>query len=368
MINEKACVGTQAEETTKGRDKDTENFAEELISHINNQDGLEQFAHLRITDKTDIPPVEAVVCIDHNIIAAKGDITTFSGGSKTGKTLSLDAIIAAGISEDGNIIDPIPEIQVTPNTEHFAVIHIDTEQSKNRHKQKLQKNIYRAGYETCPPHFLSYNVRELSIEDYRPFTTGVLKAAKKAFGGVFMIIIDGIADYIKDPNNTEESNSIVKYIDQIAIEFDCPVIVVIHTNPNSDKERGNQGSQLQRKSASVLGVKVEDDITYLEPKLLRYAGKNKVPTLMFTYDVEKGYHVSCGTKTNEKQDRSKSRLLTEIADDVFAPPAALGYGEAIKRIMKKTEKSERTAKEYLKELLAHDLVEKGSDKNWRRSL
>jgi hypothetical protein len=342
-----------------------------LTNHINSQDGLEQFEHLRITDQTPIPPVEAVICIDHHIIAAKGDITTFSGGSKTGKTLSLDHIIATGISADGEIIDPVPEFQITPNKECFAFIQIDTEQSENRHKQKLQKNIYRAGYDTCPPHFLSYNVRRLAIDEYRPFTTGILKAAKRKFGGIYMIIIDGIADYIKDPNNTEESNSIVKYIDQIAIEYNCPVIVVIHTNPGSDKERGNQGSQLQRKSAAVLGIKSENDITYLEPKLLRYAGKNKVPTIMFAYDVDKGYHVSIGSKTIEKdgkQDKDRRKQLKDIANEVFAPPIALGYDDALHGIMKMLAIKDRTAKDYFKELRAHDLIVQGEDKNWRRVL
>jgi hypothetical protein len=125
---------------------------------------------------------------------------------------------------------------------------------------------------------------------------------------------------------------------------------------------------LQRKSASVLSVKVENDITYLEPKLLRYAGRNKVPTLMFVYDVEKGYHVSAGAATNEKEDRSRARQLKSIVDDVFAPPIALEYNVAISKIMKHTDKGERTAKQYFKELKAHELITQGSDKNWRAAI
>ncbi|HEV7333231.1 MAG TPA: hypothetical protein VGN63_19505 [Flavisolibacter sp.] len=331
---------------------------------------LKSFEHLRITDQTAIPPVKVYISIDGHTIATGGDLIAFSGGVKTGKSSIQDPLISTAITTDGVINDPIDHIEVLSNPERKAVIHIDTEQSKGKHKEKVLNILRRAKKSACPEHFLSYNLRELNLDEYKPITTGIFEAAATQFGGVHLAVIDGIADYISDPNDTAESNGIVKFFEQIAIKYECPVLVIIHTNPNSDKERGNLGSQCIRKAASVLSVKCEDDISYLEPKYLRNAGRGKVPIIEFTYDPEKCYHVSCGIRSNDASAKPKSHnsMLQNMVEKIFAPPLALEYGEAIAEIMKYLDKAERTAKTRFSEIKTLGLIEQGADKNWRKKL
>lgn len=345
-----------------------ENIEENLSPSV--VKSLSEFDHLRITEETDIPPVKVFISIEGNIIATGGDLIAFSGGVKTGKSSIQDPIISTAITTDGIINDPIELMEVAPNPERKAVVHIDTEQSKGKHKEKVVNILRRANRQQCPEHFLSYNLRHLDLEKYKPITTGILEASALQYNGIHLIVIDGIADYISDPNDTAQSNDIVKYFEQVAIKYECPVLVIIHTNPNSDKERGNLGSQCIRKAASVLSIKCEDDISYLEPKYLRNAGRGKVPTLEFSFCTEKGYHVSCGIRRNETAPKVKSRLgiIEALVNKVFAPPTALEYGKAISEIMKQADKGERTAKDIFKEMKSFDLIEQGTDKNWRKKL
>jgi hypothetical protein len=116
-----------------------------------------------------------------------------------------------------------------------------------------------------------------------------------------------------------------------------------------------------------LTIKSEGDISYLEPKLLRMAGKSAIPLLQFKYDKEKGYHVSCGVRTNEQENKDAERIdrIGAIARKAFAPPAALKYGDAIEAIIKHSQKQHRAAVEIYKEMKAHGMIIKGTDKYYR---
>jgi hypothetical protein len=339
-----------------------------LIQHIAKSNRLSDFEHLRITDSTEIPEQVPIIKIADETIATNGDLIVFSGGVKTGKSSVQDPIIAAALTVDGKIKDPIVDLWIMPNINGYVTVHIDTEQSRSKHKEKIKGIKKRLFVEDNIENLLSYNIKQLNLEEYRPTTTAILKAATKKHGKIYMIVIDGIADYISDPNNTEESNSIVKYFEQIAMEYDCPVLAIIHTNPGGDKERGNLGSQCIRKAASVLSVKVEGDVTYLEPKYLRNAGRGKVPTILFTYDTHKGYHVCCGTKTESSTKPGIKTKLQDAIDASLAPPKALGYTKIIDELMKHYECSHRTAVTRWKEIQSFELVTQGADKNWRKSI
>ncbi|MGV3528928.1 MAG: AAA family ATPase [Flavisolibacter sp.] len=367
-LERKTAVGTAANGMKTKRDKD--NSISDLSDHLTEiSDPLSPFAHLRITGNSDVPDLEPIILWNGEIVAAKGDLVVFSGGVKIGKSGALDPFIAAAIGE-GTLIDPFDFIEVLPNSDKAAVIHIDTEQHRSKHKKKVKSILKRIGLKDCPEHFISLNVKQLNIGEHKPVTSAVCRAAEDLFGGVYLIVIDGIIDYISDPNNTEESNGIIKYCEQLAEKHNCPVLAVIHTNPNSDKERGNAGSQAIRKASSVISVKSEDDVSYLEPKYLRHAGKRSIPSIMFQFDSDKGYHVCVGMKVQERPTKrqSHSSLLTAIVDEVFAPPKSFAYGDAIAEIMRLTEKSEKTAKTRFSELKTLNLITQGTDQRWRKSL
>lgn len=332
------------------------------------EETLKKYSYLKITDLTEIPPPIEVIKINGEIISTEGNITTISGASKSGKSAFSSVLIAGAIAKAD--YDGFPEVEVSFNTGK-AVLHFDTEQARHKHQKNLKTIFKRAGLENCPENLLSYNIREEDLEKYKKITFELVEAASKKFNGIHLIFIDGGADFIKDVNEPRQSNEIVKFFEELAIKFSTAVVIIIHVNPSGEKERGHLGSQLQRKSESVLSVKIQGDISFLEPKLLRMAGKGNIPLIQFTYDQEKGYHVYCGIKPTEHNDQKDKKRFREIKDTVnvvFAPPISLGYTVAIDKIMKQSKKQIATAKGIFKEMKGHKMIIKGEDNNWRKNI
>ena len=327
---------------------------------------LESFGHLRITDTTDIPKPIPVITINDEIICTECNMTTISGASKSGKSAFTSIIMAGAISDDGDI-DGLEGLKVKPNKEGKAVIHFDTEQAKHKHQYNLKSTLRRAAFATCPDYFLSYNIRALAIETYQETTLKICDTANVEFKGIHLIVIDGIADYIADVNETIPANAIVKFFEDLAIKYNCPLITVMHTNPNSDKERGHLGSQCQRKSESLLSIQTKDGISFMEAKLLRMASPTDVPQLQFVYSKDKGYHVGMGVKPSDKEIKQEKHLadLKDITSALFGCQQSYIYSEAVKEIEEYSGKSNTTAKNILKELLQLTLIVKHDDNRYR---
>lgn len=323
---------------------------------------LEKYSHLRITDTTDIPHPVEVVKINGELICTQGGVTTISGASKSGKSAFTGVIIAGALSEGG--YDGFDSVDVAP-CNGKAVILFDSEQKPYKHKRNVHSILSRANLTSTPANFQTYNFTSEPVDDCIKMTTDIVWAANELFNGVHMVVIDGGADYIRDVNDPEQSNMIVKFFGDLAITYNTCVIVVVHVNPGSDKERGHLGSQLQRKSESVLTVKTQGDISFLEPKYLRMAGKGDIPVIQFMYDKGKGYHVYCGVREDKEKDAERIANLLEITQSVFSPPLALDYETSIERIMKHIKRGERIAKDTFKEIKAHEMIIQGEDKNWR---
>jgi hypothetical protein len=331
---------------------------------------LQKYALLRITAEMDIAQPIPVITINGEMISTAGNITSISGASKSGKSAFTAWIIAGAISIEGDINDPLEGLEIRPNKERKAVIHFDTEQARHKHQRNLKSILRRVNVSVTPDYYLSYNLRQLDLEEYAGITSEICELAFQQCNGIHLIVIDGIADYIKDVNDAATSNEIVKFFEGIAIKFATPVIVIIHTNPGGEKERGNLGSQLQRKSESVLTIKQNRDISYLEPKFLREAGKGEIKLLQFTYEKSKGYHVGCGAKidTRSNKDAERIAMIQRMAKTVFVPPNSFAYNAALEKIMKESNKKESTAKGFFKDMKAHNMIIQGDDNNWRLNM
>jgi hypothetical protein len=330
---------------------------------------LALFEHLRITDLTPIPEPEPVLKISGEIIAAAEDIFTISGASKSGKSAFVSMLIGAAISETGQVSDGLEQVEVLFNGSKKAVIHFDTEQARHKHQRNVKTILKRADLDTCPDHYLSYNIRQLDIDKYAEITTGICQAASNKFNGVHSIWIDGGADYIADVNSPELSNGIVKYFEELAIQYHAAVFIIVHTNPGSDKERGHFGSQCQRKSGGIIMVKSEGEISFIEPKMLRYAGNADIPQLMFKYDKSKGYHIGAGVNAckNDPNKKAESKISDawRVCEKIFSGAQSFSREKAIKQIMVKKACQERTAAGVFALMTAGEMILKGGDDNYR---
>ncbi|MBK7099536.1 MAG: AAA family ATPase [Sphingobacteriales bacterium] len=325
---------------------------------------LNDFDHLRITAEKDYPNNVPVITWDGSGIAAAGNITAISAAPKVGKTAFSSVLLAGALSLSG-IYDGFNEIEVIPNTERKAVIHMDSEQSEYDQQYGVKTILKRLGEDTTPDNLLSYNIRQLSVNDYKQFTDDVCEAAYNEFGGIHSIFIDGGADYITSVNDEEQANTLVESFTHLAIKYHCPVIVVIHLNPNSDKERGHLGSHLQRQCYGLVAIKKDGDTSTAEPKIMRKAGLSDLQPIHFKYSKEKGYHLPVDAPDKPAANIKHLNKIEQVAKDVFSGQTSLRHGEAIKKIAKAALLKEDAGKKWFNTMLLHDWIYKGEDGLYR---
>ncbi|MDP8204918.1 MAG: AAA family ATPase [Candidatus Tenebribacter mawsonii] len=312
---------------------------------------LSKYANLRITSEINIPEPYPIISINGNIISTAGNLTMLSGSSKAGKSAFCSVILAGVIRGHDDGYDGFEPLYIDGNKQKKAVIHIDTEQAKHDHfKNMIHAIIKRSRIEKSPEYFYSYNIRGMELEDMQEWTRDLFTEVAKSSNGIHIAVIDSIADYISSVNKEEQANSIVHFFETLAIEYDCPIIAILHLNPNSNKERGHLGSQLQRKAESVLQIKKsEDGISYCEPYLLRNANSMDVPILQFEYDSDKKYHTYAGIKDRKDEQNDKPAIFKEIAKEVFSDKP-INHKDAVSKIILFTGMSEATAKRYIKRM------------------
>ncbi|HMK18125.1 MAG TPA: hypothetical protein VK492_08000 [Chitinophagaceae bacterium] len=326
---------------------------------------LADFDDIRITKEKAIPQAEPLITIAGAAIAAPGNITAIGAAAKVGKTALVSVIAAGAISETGNI-DGLPGLEVQPNTNRHAVIGFDTEQSDADQQHNVNVILKRSGFASTPDYALFYNLRQINFQEYEETTYKICEYAYEKFGGIRIIIVDGGADYVLSVNDEEKAKLTVQFFTHLAIKYSCPVLVVVHQNPGSDKERGHFGSEIQRKCYGLLTLTREGDISKLSPKIMRKASHADIPLISFRYSKEKGYHIAVDTDaiSDSKATKERERLRT-ISEYVFKPLAAHTHKNSVSMIMQHTNKRQSTAKTMLGNMEGFGYVIKGDDGLYR---
>ena len=260
-------------------------------------------------------------------IAHVGNHLTLIAPIKSGKSAFIGAILAATTPkiEGADLLG----LEFT-NPEGHAVIHVDTEQSRNDHHRLLTRSLRRCGVDCPPDYLLSFCMTGWEPSDIMQAIEFLCEKAKLAFGGIHSVVIDGTADLARSVNDEEESNALERWVRNLAINHQCCVVNVIHQNPGGDKSRGHLGSQFERKSETVLMLEKKDERTVIYSTRTRRAPilKEKAPCFEWSDDAKA--HVSCVNRVAEgsskkakaptaskRMDMAVSHLRTLIAESVW---------------------------------------------------
>lgn len=326
---------------------------------------LSDFDSLLVTAEKDIPQDEVIIEIAGAKFATQNNISAISAAPKGAKTAVMNGMVSGSISYDGAVAG-FPSIQVKPNIEQKAVIVLDTEQSMADQQHNVRTILKRACLDRTPDFLRCYNITQLSLDTYQEKTKLICELNAETFGGIHSIYIDGGADFIASVNDEEQSSGIVKFFRSLSITYRCPVVIIVHQNPGSDKERGHFGSDLQRKIYGLLSIEKKGDIFSINGKMLRRSGNNDVPVINFQYCKESGYHVQVDAEDQEAaKDHARRQKLEQIAQEVFKPLQSFKHVEAYSAIMQHTNKRMTTCKTMLNDMVGFGYVVQGPDKLYR---
>lgn len=318
----------------------------------------ERLAERLFSPVATIPKPEPRYWLEGIPICTAGNLTTISAPAKAGKSAVTGAMLASVFAVDN--ADCLGFKSANPHA--HAVLHLDTEQSRFDHQDGVWRIIRRAQIEAAPSWLLSYCLTGLSAVEIRAAISTLIKDSAEKYGGMHSVVIDGVADSANDVNDPAEAGAIVAELQNLAIEFNCPVIGIIHVNPGSDfKTRGHLGSQLERKSETNLRLEKDDGVTVVFADKNRRAPIPKKTGPKFSWNDEAKMHSTHKTWRSAKQEADKLRLAAH-AKTVFvtANAPAIPYSRLTELLTMEAHCSVSTAKRNVAQMMKLEIITKNT--------
>ncbi len=323
---------------------------------------LKEVSQNRFDYNREIIEPTPVCSIEGNKILSLGNVIVVAGKPKAGKSAACQSVLSGSIATDS---DKHNDCFLGIDTVHVPtgkmVLHFDTEQSLADYSKKLKSALWLAGYNDNAAQLESYHLLEYSPWERLRYIEHLIDYHALVSDGVYLVIIDGVADLVKSVNDEEACNEVVNTLHRVATEHNAAVLVVLHLNPDGGKTRGHLGSQLDRKAESVLNIEREGEICVINPKLCRNANVTSMPLQQFYWNDDLKRFVYDGAKSvfnaKDKKIAEYEDLLLELkAQEVL-------YDRSVLRtlISERLGKSRTTGYDIINFMISNQLLDELPD-------
>jgi muconolactone delta-isomerase len=307
----------------------------------------------------DNPPEspEAVVTINDVPVGSAGNLLAITGSEGSGKSNFLGGLLAGTLGKPGVKIDTLGT-EISQNDSGKAVLFYDTEQSEEQLYKNLKQITRRAQIDRPPNWFKTYGLVSMERKDR---LTNILHSMDRfyyEYGGIHMVVIDGIADLVGAVNDEEQSVILVEELFRLAGIYKTCIVCVLHLSPSGYKLRGHLGSEVQRKAAGIISVEKDDEKqdSIIKALKVRDGSPLEVPQIVISWSDELKYHVYVGTKDQSSPKQRKIDDLTDIARHIFVDGKNKLYKEIILELQERLNVKERQSKNYLKFMREHHII------------
>ncbi len=193
-----------------------------------------------------------------------------------------------------------------------------------------------------------------------------MPGAKSEHGGIRVLFLDGVADFVNDPNDGEECFPFVDWLQRLAVKYDCPIICLLHLNPGTEKSRGHLSSHLERRAETNLLLEKNAEtgrtVVYSSGEQ-RHAPILKSDGPCFRWDDKEQMHVTVETLRVER-DAASVETARELAQEVFAGRGGLTYSTIISSLKTACGCSDSTAERRFKEMRSHRSIVRHPPNLW----
>ena len=207
----------------------------------------------RITPETKLPPMQPLFKMFGTPCFYRGELVAACGKAKSGKTLFLSILMAAGLTEKVLALEREGHTDLTDHTDFkpLRVLWIDTEQSQQSTQDIIVNRIIpliESSHSDLDSSLFAYNLRGLGYEKRREVVETAVRIVKPD-----LVIIDGIKDLITDINDAVQATQIMEHLMSLAQRGNCCIVNVLHQNKSeADRNmRGSIGTELTNKAFEV---------------------------------------------------------------------------------------------------------------------
>ncbi|MDR0830188.1 MAG: toprim domain-containing protein [Prevotellaceae bacterium] len=299
---------------------------------------------------------EVVISINEVPLGTEGNLLGITGGEGTGKSNYVGSLISGAITQNEKI--NTLGTNILQNENGKAILLYDTEQSETQLFKNISAVLKRAECSNMPPFFKAYCLTSMSRKERLRSIVQSMDKFYYQFGGIHLVVIDGIADLVRCANDEGESVGVIDELYRLAGIYRACVVCVLHFVPNGMKLRGHLGSELQRKAAAILSIEKDNnpEISVVKTLKVRDGSPLDVPLVQFSWDKEKGMHVYFGEKPKAEKDKRKEIELFNVAKSIFSNQKHLNYSDLCEKLQKILDVKERTAKGYVKFMKEREII------------
>jgi len=307
----------------------------------------------------DNPPSvsETVVSVNDVPLGTQGNLMGITGGEGTGKSNFAGSLIAGCIRQCDDPIDTLGTT-IQRNDCRKAVLLYDTEQSEAQLYKNISNMLKRGKSDTMPACFKAYCLSSMSRKERMQAIVHSMDRFYYLFGGIQMVVIDGIADLVRCANDEAESVALIDELYRLSGIYKTCIVCVLHFVPNGMKLRGHLGSELQRKSAAILSIERDEDplVSVVKALKVRDGSPLDVPLIQFAWDKELGLHAYMGEKPKEEKEKRKENELVNVARTIFERQRFCTYVDLCEQIQAILDVKERTAKNYIRFMRDKEII------------
>lgn len=284
------------------------------------------------------PPLVPLFTLAEHVICTPGNLASVTAPVKVGKSAFSGAMMAATMTAPDTETDLLSLKAF--NNDGRAFIYFDTEQSPYHFWHAVNRAKKRARVQTKPEWLTAHRIADLTAQEARKAVAIRMADMAEVHGGVYAVVIDGVADLVRDVNDAEECNGLVAELHALAIRYDCSIICVIHKNPGSEKVRGHLGSQIERKAETNLSLDKDDGVTVVWSAKQRGASIDKKTAPRFAWDDELKMHVT--VRADERRPAAKVVELLDMAESVLKPGQHVRWAELVSLLQESRRTPDRT--------------------------
>ncbi len=304
--------------------------------------------------------IEPTISLADVPIGTGGNLLGITGGEGTGKSCYVAALLSGAICCEDADIDTLGT-NILANKSHKAVLLYDTEQSKRQLKKNTLNITRRAKLANRPDEFKSFSLTSLNRKERLQLITDSMDRYHFEFDGIHLVVIDGVADLVSCANDEIESIAVVDELYDLATIYNTCIAIVLHFVPNGVKLRGHLGSEVQRKAAAILSIEKDKDpaISIVKALKVRDGSALDAPIIQFSWNKELAMHTYLGVKSDKARAQRKRHDLKKIAQDLSGGGASeYTHTQLCSAIQQATGVSERTAADYIKDMVNDGIVTK----------
>lgn len=308
------------------------------------------------------PAAQAVVSVNDVPLGTQGNLLCITGGEGTGKSNYVAALIAGAIRPQETETDTLG-VAVSGNVRNKAVLFYDTEQSEVQLYKNVGNLLRRCALDAMPECFKAYCLTGMSRKERLKSIVLSMDKYHYQYGGIHLVVIDGIADLIRCANDEAESIAVVEELYRLAGIYNTCIVTVLHFIPNGLKLRGHLGSELQRKAAAILSIEKDSNpaVSVVKALKVRDGSPLDVPIMQFAWNREKAMHTYLGEKPKEEKEKRKEDELVAVAREVFGRKRFVSYDDLSEEIQAVLDVKERTAKGYIRFMREKGIIAKAPD-------